>query len=147
MSKAPAQPVTGSVVAVTGVAGPPESIRYTIRINMPGGGIAQIENVRPTVPTLWAGLDVRPFPVGWPVERAYLIGKTLVWYDAEGPDYEDCEGPEPQPIMEPDPLRGVVLGIDGQPTNTGGTGGSLGIGSGGFTPGTIVGGDKGEGTI
>ena len=147
MSKAPAQPVTGSVIGVSGTAGPADSIRYTVRINMPGGGSVTIPNVRPTVPSLWAAFDVRPFPVGWPVANAYIVGQTLVWYDGEAPDYEDCDGVEPQPVVEPDPLRGVVLGPDGQPTNTGGTGGGLGIGSGSFTTGTLVSGEKGEGTI
>lgn len=135
--------MTGVVTAVSGVTGPADAIRYTVKINMPGGGMVTIENVRPTVPSLWAGFDVRPFPVGWPVDRAYIIGKTLVWYDGEAPDVEDCEGPDPQPIVEPDPLRGVVLGPDGQPM---GGGGGLGVGgSGGFMPGQISGGGE-EGT-
>lgn len=145
MSKGPAQPVTGSVIGVSGTAGPAASIRYTVRINMPGGGMVTIPNVRPTVPSMWADFDVRPFPVGWPVANAYIVGQTLVWYDGEAPDYEDCDGVEPQPVREPDPLSGVVLGPDGQPTG-GGTGG-LGIGSGAFTTGTLVSGEKGEGTI
>ena len=136
MSKAPAQPVTGVVIGVVGVAGPADAIRYTIRINMPGGSVAEIPNVRPTVPSLWTGFDVRPFPVGWPVERAYLIGKSLVWYDAEGPDWENCDGPEPQPIREPDPLDAVALDVNGQPT--GGTGGGLSGGSIGGGGGAVA---------
>ena len=143
MSKAPAQPVTGSVIGVSGSAGPADAIRYTVRINMPGGGTATIENVRPTVPSLWADFDVRPFPVGWPVANAYFIGKVLVWYDGEAPDYEDCDGPEPQPAREPDPLSGVVLGPDGQPT--GGTGGVGVGGTGGLMSSPITGGGE-EGT-
>ena len=92
--------------------------------------MVEIENVRPTVPSLWAGFDVRPFPVGWPVANAYIVGKSLVWYDGEAPDFEDCEGPEPQPIMEPDPLVGITLDQDGQPTGGGLSGGSV---SGGGT--------------
>jgi hypothetical protein len=129
MSKAPAQPVTGSIIAVSGIAGPADSIRYTVRINMPGGGTVTIPDVRPTVPSLWAGFDVRPFPVGWPVANAYIVGKTLVWYDGEAPDFEDCEGPQPQPVPELDPLAGVALDQNGQPT---GGGGGL---SGGFSGG------------
>ena len=140
-------PISGVVVSVTGTTGPSASIRYTIRLNMPGGQSVEVANIRPSTPPMWEqlGLDVTPFPVGYKVSDAYLIGDTIKWHDIELPAIEDCDGVEPQPVREPDPLSGVVLGPDGQPTG-GGTGG-LGIGSGTFTTGTLVSGEKGEGTI
>jgi hypothetical protein len=115
---------------VTGTAGPSSSIRYTIRLNMPGGQSVQLADVRPSTPPLWErlGLDVTPFPVGYKVSDAYLIGDTIKWHDIELPAIEDCEGPQPQPIPEPDPLVGATLDQNGQPTGGGGglSGGSIG---------------------
>lgn len=122
------------MVAVSGAVGPSSSISYTVRLNMPGGQSVQLANIRPSTPPLWErlGLDVTPFPVGYKVSDAYMIGDRIKWHDIELPAIEDCEGPEPQPIREPDPLDAVALDVNGQPTGGGG-GLSGGFGSGGGT--------------
>ena len=117
---------------MSGTVGASSSISYTIRLNMPGGGSVELSGVRPSTPPLWEklGLDVTPFPVGYKVSDAYMIGDRLKWHDVELPAIEDCDPDTgPQPPQEQDPLAGITLDADGQPMGGGlSFGGSSGVG-------------------
>lgn len=139
-SRKPITPTSGVVVAVSGITGPAASIRYTIHVNAIGGGVIPIQNVRPSHNSQWIvdGFDVIPFPVGYPVTRAYWVGDMFRWDDEEPPAWEQCEpadDPAPAPVREDDPStiedESIIPPEDG------------GLSGNGLTTGPIVpGGDK-----
>jgi len=128
--------VTTGVIESASVTGhaPAGSIRYTIVVSTPNGGVDRLRNARPigvTYTDLY-GVDVIPHPRGTPVTVSYVAGRVMVYGEREAFYAVDCEGNpiDPRPII---PINDPVTGLPNTQPESGGGGGLSGgsVGGGG----------------